>query len=71
MKEKLIAEILTCIKKAMIIALIGMLFPISSPILFIGLGLWIYIPMYDRYMKEVKVKEKEIEDKKRKKKDNN
>jgi hypothetical protein len=69
MKEKLIAEILTCIKKAMIIALIGMLFPISSPILFIGLGLWIYIPMYDRYMKEVK--EKEIEDKKRKKKDNN
>jgi hypothetical protein len=53
----------------MIIALIGMLFPISSPILFIGLILWIYIPVYDRYMKEVK--EKEIEDKKRKKKDNN
>jgi hypothetical protein len=69
MKEKLIAEILTCIKKAMIIALIGMLFPISGPILFIGLILWIYIPVYDRYMKEVK--EKEIEDKKRKKKDNN
>ena len=69
MKERLIAEILTCIKKAMIIALIGMLFPISSPILFIGLGLWIYIPMYDRYMKEVK--EKEVEEKKRKKKDNN
>ena len=69
MKERLIAEILTCIKKAMVVALIGMLFPISSPILLIGLGLWIYIPMYDRYMKEVK--EKEIEDKKRKKKDNN
>jgi len=69
MKERLIAEILTCIKKAMIIALIGMLFPISGPILFIGLGLWIYIPMYDRYMKEVK--EKEVEEKKRKKKDNN
>jgi len=69
MKERLIAEILTCIKKAMIITLIGMLFPISGPILFIGLGLWIYIPMYDRYMKEVK--EKEVEEKKRKKKDNN
>jgi hypothetical protein len=69
MKERFIAEFLTGIKKGMIVALIGMLFPISSPILFIGLGLWIYIPMYDRYMKEVK--EKEIEDKKRKKKDNN
>ena len=69
MKERFIAEILLCIKKAMIVALIGMLFPISSPILLIGAGLWIYIPMYDRYMKEVK--EKEIEDKKRKKKDNN
>ena len=68
MKERLIAEILTCIKKAMIIALIGMLFPISGPILFIGLGLWIYIPMYDRYMKEVKENEKE--DKKRKKEKN-
>lgn len=68
MKERLIAEILTCIKKAMIIALIGILFPISGPILFIGLGLWIYIPMYDRYMKEVK--EKEVEEKKRKKEKN-
>ena len=68
MKEKLIAEILTCIKKAMIIALIGMLFPISGPILFIGLGLWIYIPMYDRYMKELK--KNEIEEKKRKKEKN-
>ena len=68
MKERLIAEILTCIKKAMIIALIGMLFPISGPILLIGLGLWIYIPMYDRYMKEVKEKEKES---KRKKDKNN
>ena len=67
MKERLIAEILTCIKKAMIIALIGMLFPISGSILLIGLGLWIYIPMYDRYMKEVKENEKES---KRKKKDN-
>ena len=69
MKERLIAEFLTGIKKGMVVALIGMLFPISCPILLIGLGLWIYIPMYDRYMKEVK--EKEIEDKKRKKKDNN
>lgn len=68
MKKRLIAEILTCIKKAMIIALIGMLFPISGPILLIGLGLWIYIPMYDRYMKEVKEKEKES---KRKKDKNN
>ena len=68
MKERLIAEILTCIKKAMIVVLIGMLFPIASPILLIGLGLWIYIPMYDRYMKEVKENEKE--EKKRKKEKN-
>ena len=68
MKGRLIAEILTCIKKAMIIALIGMLFPISGSILLIGLGLWIYIPMYDRYMKEVKENEKES--KRKKDKDN-
>ena len=66
MKEIIIAEILTCIKKAMIVALIGMLFPISGSILFIGLGLWIYIPMYDRYMKDVKEKNK-----KRKKEEDN
>lgn len=69
MKERFIEEFLTGIKKGLIIALIGLLFPISGPILFIGLVLWIYIPMYDRYMKEVKKKEVE-EKKKLKKKDN-
>lgn len=58
MKEKLIAGLLTGIKKGLIVALIGLLFPISSPMLFIGLMLWIYIPMYDRYMKDVKEKNK-------------
>lgn len=65
MKEKLIAGLLTGIMKGMVVALIGLLFPISSPMLLIGLMLWIYIPFYNEYIRGVK--EKEIEDKKRKK----
>ena len=66
MKEKLIAGLLTGIMKGMVVALIGLLFPISSPMLFIGLMLWIYVPFYNEYMKDVKEKEKESKRKKEK-----
>lgn len=60
MKEVFIDEFLRAFGKGLIIGLIGVLFPITTlPELILGLAVWIYMPMYDRY-KQRQRNEKEL-----------
>jgi hypothetical protein len=54
MNKKVVKEILTGIKKGLIVGLVGVLFPINPIILLILLLLWIYVPICDRYTKDDK-----------------